>query len=893
MTVPRYWAMAVLTLLIAVGSSGYIHAQRELPDEVKVDASFADVPIDSALILLSSLSGVNISYNSAIIPKDERRTYEVKRLELGNILDDVLHDTGLIYKIVANQLVIIKDPKLEVKPVYTVNGWVSHEESEERIPFANVFTQDRLVSTQTNEFGFFSISLRQGVNILNFTSFPNDKRVTIDIQSDTTLNILLPPDNELQEIFVTDVIPNKSKQAEQFDEVPLEMLGSLSALAGEPDVLRLVQARAGVNTAADGLGGISVRGGNVDQNLVLMDGVPVYNTGHALGLFSIFNSGAIKDVKVIKSGFPARYGGRVSSVIDVTLKEGNKQELSGEVNANPLLVSGVLEGPISKGNSSFIVSGRRTIVDPWLRPLSRFSFELDEQVGFVDYRFFDLNAKLNFYIGDKDELYVSGYTGGDRYENEVEGTVTDQVDNETTAELDVIGWNWGNDILSARWTHHFNRKLVSYFNVGLSNYEFESFNFDRIILEPETELEQIAYSSTFYQSDINDVIINGNIDYFASSKYFFKAGFNVTAHSLTPGSSFSSTRDNLLDEDNRLSIDTARELNESEEITGLENRLYVENEFTFDKLIINAGLHYSFITTDDNSYHSLQPRFAAKFLTGEHSQLKFSYSSLDQFLHLLSSSGFGLPNDIWIPSTDIIAPQRSNELSISYAREFPQFGSLTISGYNRNMTNIRTLIEGGFLAIDLSNDWEQELPVGRQDAYGIEIELEKRVGRLRGFTSYTLSKATNTFGEPGQTINEGEPFAARLDRRHSFKINGIYQINQNLEFSASWQYSSGLPFTSPIELSRVEFNDMVSFVPLFSDINNVDLPDLHRLDFAFNLYNEYSWGRQKLSLGAYNAYNRNNPFFIDVSRNPVTNAFEPEGVSIVPIFPFVSLSLSF
>ena len=205
------------------------------------------------------------------------------------------------------------------------------------------------------------------------------------------------------------------------------------------------------------------------------------------------------------------------------------------------------------------------------------------------------------------------------------------------------------------------------------------------------------------------------------------------------------------------------------------------------------------------------------------------------------------------------------------------------------MTNIRTLIDGGFLAIDLSNNWEQQVPVGRQDAYGIELELEKRVGRLRGFMSYTLSKATNTF----QTINEGEPFAARLDRRHSFKINGIYQINQNLEFSASWQYSSGLPFTAPEELVPVEIDDTVTFVPLFSDINNVDLPDLHRLDFAFNLYNEYSWGRQKLSIGAYNAYSRNNPFFIDVARNPVTNTFEAETVSIVPIFPFVSLSLSF
>jgi hypothetical protein len=205
------------------------------------------------------------------------------------------------------------------------------------------------------------------------------------------------------------------------------------------------------------------------------------------------------------------------------------------------------------------------------------------------------------------------------------------------------------------------------------------------------------------------------------------------------------------------------------------------------------------------------------------------------------------------------------------------------------MTNIRTLIDGGFLAIGLSDNWQQELPVGRQDVSGVEIELEKRVGRLRGFMSYTLSKATNTF----KTINNGEPFAARLDRRHSFKINTIYQINQNLEFSASWLYASGLPYTAPFELTRVELNGTVTFVPLFSEINNVDLPDLHRLDFSFNLYNEYSWGRQKLSLGAYNAYNRLNPFYIDVARNPITNEFEPQGVSIVPVFPFVSLSLSF
>ena len=885
----KYWVSLALTMLIVLGTSVHSHAQRELPDEVKVDASFVDIPIDSALILLSARSGVNISYNSALIPSDKLCTVEATRLELGNVIDDILTGTVLKYKIVANQLVIIKDPALIKKPIFTVSGWVSREESEERILYANVFTHDRSVSTQTNEFGFFSISLRQGVNILNFTSFPlEDKIQTIDIQKDTTLNIFLSEHNELQEILITDEIPNKSKQAEQFDQVPLEMLGSLSSLAGEPDVMRLVQARAGVNTAADGLGGISIRGGNADQNLVLMDGMPVYNTGHALGLFSIFNSGAIKDVKVIKSGFPARYGGRVSSVIDVTLKEGNKQELSGEVNANPLLVSGTLEGPISKGNSSFIVSGRRTIVDPWLRPLSRYTFELDDQEGFVDYRFHDLNAKLNFYIGEKDELYISAYTGRDNYDNEVLGSITDDND-QTIQELDLVGWNWGNDILSTRWTHHFNRKTVSYLNVGISNYEFESFNFDRTIFEPFTDSAETVYSSTYYRSDINDFIINGNVDFFASSKYFLKAGFNVTSHSLSPGSRFNSTQDDLLDQDGRLTIDVARDQVDVDRIGGLENRLFVENELTFNKLIINAGLHYSFITTDNNSYHSLQPRFAAKFLLGERSQLKFSYSALDQFLHLLSSSGFGLPNDIWIPSTDIIDPQRSNEVSISYAKEFPRFGSFTISLYDRNLTNIRTLIDRGFLAIGAGERWQEELPVGRQDAFGVELEVEKRVGRFRGFLSYTLSKATNSF----DSINEGESFAARLDRRHSFKINTIYQINQNLEFSASWQYSSGLFVTAPVELIPVVVDGVTEFIPIFSAINNQRLPDFHRLDIAFNLYNEYSWGRQKLSLGAYNAYNRLNPFHIDVVRNSANNAFVPQAVSIVPVFPFVSLSISF
>ncbi len=330
----------------------------------------------------------------------------------------------------------------------------------------------------------------------------------------------------------------------------------MSGLAGEPDIMCMVQMRAGVNTAADKLGGISIRSGNTDQNLILMAGMLVYNTGCALGLFSIFNHSAVKDFKVTKSGFPVRYGGRLSYVMDLVLKEGSKQEVKGEIGANPLLVRAVVEGPIKKGASSFIVSGRRTIVDhPWLKPLSRYSFELDNQEGFIDYKFHDFSAKLNFFLGEKDEIYVTAYTGKDQFENDVLGTITDDLQSSTTSELDNIRCDWGNDILSTRWSHYFNCKLVSYMNVGYSTYSFESFNFDRTIVAPNSPDERVDYTSTLYKSDIRDYILNGHFDYFASSNYLLKVGFNYINHGLSPGSSFSSIQDGLLNYDNRLTPD--------------------------------------------------------------------------------------------------------------------------------------------------------------------------------------------------------------------------------------------------------------------------------------------------------------------------------------------------
>ncbi len=882
------WSLVAAVFLIVVLPVNDISLQRTLPDEVEVDITFVDVSIDSALLLLSSESDINISYNNEIIPQDVRRTVDVRKLKLGIILDEILYETGLIYKIVANQLSIIKNPKLIPKPIVTLNGWIAETGSEERIPFASIYTQDGSSNAQTNEFGYFSMGVPQGVHVLSISSiYHTDKNLTIDLIKDSTVALYLEP-LELNEVLITDKLPSKSKNVEQFDQVPLEQIGSMGVLAGEPDIFRMVQMRAGVSSGADGLGGLSLRGGNTDQNLILMDGMPVYNTGHALGLFSIFNASAIKDFKIIKSGFPARYGGRLSSVMDVTMKEGNKNEIEGEFAVNPLLVRALLEGPIKKGRSSFVLSGRRTIVDPWLKPLSRYSFELDDQQGFINYKFYDINAKLNVFLGENDEFYFTAYTGQDKFDNDVLGNVTDDRTGSNIEELDVIAWDWGNDILSARWAHYFSNKLSSYVNIGYSRYQFESFNFDRSVIDRSTENEQLAYAASLYRSDIQDYVINGHIDFFMSSNYYLKAGFNIVQHRLSPGSIFNSTRDNLLDNDERITPEIINSLFDIERISGSERRLFVENELTFSNLMLNAGLHWSHISTDNNSYGNLEPRLAAKLAVGETSVLKFSYSQMDQYLHLLSSSGFGLPNDIWIPSTDRIRPQTSNEFSISFAKEFSSFGTLTLSIYDRNMDGVRALSQGGFLAIGLGDNWQEELPVGSQDAYGFELELDKRVGYFKGWVNYTFAKATSTF----DLINDGQTFASRLDRRHAFKINALYKVNDNLELTCSWQLSSGLPYTSPVSLNPVLVEDQLTFVPIFGKINNIQLPSFHRFDFSVNLYNDYSWGKQKLSVGAYNAYNRLNPFYIDVIRDSGENSFRPQSVSIVPIFPFVSISIS-
>ncbi len=859
------------------------------PDETRVTVDFANIPLDSALLVLSAKSGVGISFDPRIIPEAKRVSLSANRLMLGLALDNVFVNTEIYYKIVGNQIIVEKTAPPPVSKLVTVSGYLYDKASGEKLVYANIANSTATYGISSNEFGYYSMTFPVGNYELNY-SYVGYESVDVyaNLFQDTIINVLLTSSTYLNEVFILGSVPKVSKKTEDFTTMPIELLNGITSLGGEPDIIRMAQMRAGVSSQVDGFGGLQVRGGGVDQNLVLLDGVPVYNTGHALGLFSIFNSSAIKSAKLIKGGFPARYGGRLSSIFDVRTKEGNNQELHGNVSISPLMIKGTIEGPIVKGKSSFLFSARRTIIDPWLKPLSRYQFERNNEDGQINFFFYDINAKVNFQLDDKNQIFLSLYNGKDRYANQVSGTLDTDAGN--IDEFDQTDVTWGNQIATLRWTSNFTKKLFGHASASITGFDFDNFNFNRTIIRDGAEPLSKGYTSRLFSSDIRDFILGYDLDWFASSNYYVKAGFNYTNHKLTPGSDFSTTRDNLLDENDLITIQDVKDRGAFESFTGSEIRAYVENEIRIGhQLSANLGLHFSSITVANNSYVKLQPRISAKWKFNEKYSFKVGYSKMDQYFHLLSSAGLGLPSDVWLPSTDVIPPEESEQFSISFDAEIAKEFSLKVSAYDKTYNNITGFAQGASLDISGNVDWQSDVPIGKGYARGIEIELEKRVGRIRGWIAYTHAKSMRSF----EDIERGREFRARNDRRHLFNIMTLTQLNDNLELSVGWTYGSSLPATVPASTDPIVIDGQFIWVPIVPTINNVDLPPYHKMDVGVNLYNKYSWGSQKLSFGVYNVYARKNPYYIDVVFDETGGTYNNEQISILPFIPYIGLGLSF
>lgn len=754
----------------------------------------------------------------------------------------------------------------------TISGYVRDAESGESLIGANVFDKNTLKGTTTNKFGYYSLPLPfDEVNLVfSYVGYlPKDTLIRID--GNVELSIQLIPQSYLQEVVISaeeDLVemPQMSRIS-----VPIDQIKSLPALAGEVDVFKALQLMPGVQSGSEGSSGLYVRGGGPDQNLILLDGVPVYNAAHLFGFFSVFNADAINNVEIIKGGFPARYGGRLSSVIDISMKEGNNQEFKGTGSVGLISSKLTLEGPLAKGKSSFIVSGRRTYIDLLARPIIRASTEGTDRAG---YYFYDLNTKINYIFSDRDRIYLSAYLGDDKAYNKYKDFRFQ--DNTRYDYEDEFGLKWGNITTAFRWNHVFSPKIFSNVTATYSRYQFD---ISQEYYEKVTEANSVTEESakTRYFSGIDDLALKADFEFTPHTDHQLRAGVSGISHTFNPGIlAYSSSND----------ADTTLG---STKTHGLEWSTYLEDDWTVSKAIrINGGVHMSAFAVNNTWYQRIQPRVNARYLFENGLAVKASYATMAQFIHLLTNSGIGLPTDLWVPATEQIKPQYSSQIALGVAKNVRRGYELSLEGYYKNMENLIEYKEGAtFLNID--KDWQSKVAVGDGRSYGLEVLLQKKTGQFSGWIGYTISKTERTF--PG--LNFGRTFPYKYDRRHDLSLVGIYQVKEGLQVSATWVYGTGNAVSLPEERYAGHTESSFHDIYYYSGRNNYRMRDYHRLDLSVSRTKKTKWGERTWSFGTYNTYSRANPFFMDVSYTRYGSDKKFVQYSLFPIIPSVRYDFKF
>jgi outer membrane receptor for ferrienterochelin and colicin len=747
---------------------------------------------------------------------------------------------------------------------FTLSGFVTDKASGERLKGVSVAITGQNLGTTSNSYGFFSITLpADSIDVLvSFSGYqPFERRIYLGQHME--LAVALEPVPKTQEAVVVKAvrrtaIQNRTQMSSV--DVPIETIKSLPRFLGEADVMKAIQLLPGVQSGNEGQSGIYVRGGGPDQNLILLDGVPVYNVSHLFGFFSVFNADAIKSVELIKGGFPARYGGRLSSVLDIQMKEGNKKQLHGEGGIGFVASRLTLEGPFKKGKeSSFMVSGRRTYIDLIARPL----IKADEGID-LGYFFYDLNAKVNLKLSEKDHLYISGYFGRDKfYVREKE---------------DDYSFNnslfWGNATAVARWNHLFSNKVFGNLTAHLSKYDFEVKSEERSRSAGSDDFFRLRYFS-----GIQDLSFKYDLDILPNPNHFIKAGTGVVFHHYKPGAiqlketgSFSSGIDTLL---------------KDRFVRSVETDTYIEDDIRITpKLKANLGLHFTTFTVDGKTFASLQPRVAARYLLTDNLSAKASYAQMNQYIHLLTNSGIGLPTDLWVPVTQRVPPQVAHQVATGLAYNLNDRYEFSVEGYYKTMRNVIEYAEGATY-LDPTSNWENKVEVGNARSYGAELFIQRKKGRLTGLMGYTLSWTDRQF----ENINLGKRFPYRYDRRHDLKLAVVYQLSKKIEVSADWVYGTGQAISLP---SEKYIDASGNEVLVYKERNGFRLPANHRLDVSISFNKQKKKWARSWVVSIYNVYNRMNPFYIILdSRN--TPPYDPvfKQVSLFPIIPSISYQFKF
>ncbi len=840
-----------------------MQSQDVIPDEIIIDYSGIDKTLREVIFDLSNISGVTIAFQEEIIPGDSLINFSVRQQEVGTVLNYLLDRHSVEYKIIGDQIVLVKNRYRRKDESVTVSGYLTDLQSGEALISANIFLYDESAGTVSNDYGFYSLTVPSGTQQIyySYLGYMTDIK-ELPLRYDTIVNIKLDPNNLLDEIVITDTRKIKVNEEVEMSQnaslniLPLDRINSSLPVGGEPDVMRLAYTMPGVTSGSDGFGGMSVRGGSTNQNLILFDGIPVYNSNQLFGMFSIFNSNVVKSAKLYKGAFPSHYSGRLSSVMDIRTRDGNNQRLAGDVSIGLLTAKASIEGPIIKNKASFLVSARRTTVDSWLRSFNNFVnndplIDRDTRISF-----YDVNAKLNFNVGASSKIHLSYYKGRDNFDNSVSTLTSDMLFD----DLDELSWNSGNQLLSLRWNGQLGAKSFYNFTAYKSSYDFASFDHDRVDqLGAAGNFISTTYDAGFYETIIEDLGLRLDIDIDPNPKHKIKLGGGFIAHDFKPLFIFANDRDNLRPAEELLTQEILDEEGDNVNIQGSELDFFVEDEIKLGQhTTVNIGYNQMVISAG-KTFFIPQPRFL--FKTGsEKYTFKASWGRMGQFLHSLSNTGLGVPSDVWLTSTERLAPEIS---WIGTIGQFFQTKNQTVIGveaFYKELKNV-TRYGTGILRLEEGTNWEDDIPLGTGTSYGLETSVSNSRGKTNILGSYTLSWANRSF----EAINRGESFRFRYDRRHVINFSLIHKFNENVEFSTNWEFGSGTPITLPSRSSYnyIDDNDRLTVVRVFSEINNDELPAYHRLDLGFNFYSDYKWGKTKLTLGLYNVYGRINPLYVD------------------------------
>lgn len=761
----------------------------------------------------------------------------------------------------------------------TISGYINDLQGKETILGATIVNVGTTLGTITNEFGFYSITLPKGnVNLRYSYVGYTAQTMSFNLTKDTVINVLLSGDAQLQEIVVTGEKAEAGIASTGMGslDIPVRMIEHTPTLLGETDLMRTIQMTPGVQQGVGGASSFFVRGGNGDENLVLLDGAPVYKIDHLFGFFSVFTPEAIKKVSFYKSSFPARYNGRTSSVMDVRTKDGDLQNYHGSVSIGLLTSRINFEGPIVKDKTAFNISARTTyfsaVATPFMPKDSKFS-----------YWFYDLNAKINHKFSDKDRLFFGLYNGQDKYHDNYEDDWGDNNYHDHYGS----DMKWGNTIPSLRWNHVFSQKLFSNTTISYNHYRMNLSSFDE---ETNKSNNSFTSSSSTYGSEIIDWGASSDFDFMPSPKHSIKFGINYLYHDFAPETT--SMRDKYNDKES--SSDSTYSTT-GKEIYAHELSLYIENNWKLtDFLHVNPGFAYTVFSVEGKSYHNYQPRLSVKYIINSYWNVKASFTMMSQCVHMLSSTPIAMPTDLWVPITKDIKPEHATQYSVgAYCTRIKGY-EFSLEGYYKEMDNVLEY-KDGMSYMGFSGNWNQLVAMGEGTSKGVEFMARKTSGALTGMVSYTLSKSDRKF-DRGSGVNNGEKFPFTYDRRHNFNIALSQEFNERIQLDVTWMFYSGA-YTS-ISTSKepmITPEGVGSKIGYIEGRNNYHLPPTHLMCIGINFTKQKKHCQRIWNFSVYNAYNSMNPAFVYKKEDDYGNIVEGKltKITILPIIPSFTLTYKF